>query len=63
MYEAWYQQIEEMAARANAWCNFALGCAWIGFGLSVVALVWLVIIMRREANERGTDVETNSESK
>lgn len=52
MYGAWYEEVAELAVRANAWCNFALWCGWIGFGLSVVALVILLAKMR---NENRTD--------
>lgn len=38
-------QIEQIATRANAWCNFAIVTAWIGFGLAMVALI--LLIMRR----------------
>lgn len=43
MYEVWYQEIEELTARANAWCNFALWCGWIGFGLSVACAIYLIV--------------------
>lgn len=45
MYDIWYEQIAEMTARANAWCNFALVCGCIGFALSIVAasiLIWKI---------------------
>ena len=38
-------EVAELAARANAWCNFAIVCGWIGFGLSMVAL--LILLIRR----------------
>lgn len=31
------EQIAAMSARVNAWLNFSLTCAWIGFALAVVA--------------------------
>ena len=40
-------EVAELAARANAWCNFALWCGWIGFGLSLIALVMLIIKTRK----------------
>ena len=36
------QQIEEIAARANAWLDFAIVCGWIGFGFSILALLILI---------------------
>lgn len=41
--EAWYAEVAEIAARANAWCNFAIVCGWIGFGLSVICAVILFV--------------------
>ena len=40
-------EVAELAARANAWCNFALWRGWIGFGLSLIALVMLIIKTRK----------------
>lgn len=37
------QQIAEISAKANAWLNFSLVCAWIGFALSVGAFAYLII--------------------
>ena len=37
------EQIAQIAARANAWLTFAQVCAWIGFGLSVLAFAYLLI--------------------
>ena len=37
------EQIAEISARANAWLNFSLVCAWVGFGLSVVAFAYLLV--------------------
>lgn len=42
-WETWYQEVEEIAARANAWLDFAIVCGWIGLGLSVAALVILIV--------------------
>ena len=50
--EAWYAEVAEIAARANAWCNFALWCGCIGFGLSVVALVILIVRWKNEKIDR-----------
>ena len=47
------EQIAELSAKANAWLNFALVCAWIGFGLSVIALAYLLIGQYR--NMKGDD--------
>lgn len=44
----WYQEVEAIAARANAWLDFAIVCGWIGFGLSLLALAWLIIKIRKE---------------
>lgn len=50
------EQIAEMAAKANAWLNFSIACAWIGFGLSVIALAYLLIgqyiIIHKPKHER-----------
>lgn len=51
MYEIWYQQIEEIAARANAWCNFALVCGAIGLVLSVACAVWLIVNIKKEGKK------------
>ena len=49
-------QIAEMSARANAWLNFSLVCAWIGFALSIIALAYLLIgqyiIIHKPKHER-----------
>lgn len=42
------EQIAEISAKANAWCNFALVCGWIGFALSLVAAAILIIKYRKE---------------
>ena len=47
MIEQWTAEIEAIAAKVDAWCNFAWKCGWIGFGLSMVALVWLLVLIRR----------------
>ena len=46
----WYQEVAEIGARANAWCNFALVCGILGFVLSVVAAVMLLKIIKEENN-------------
>ena len=40
----WEQMIEHISARANGWLTFATVCGWIGFGLSMVATVYLFVI-------------------
>lgn len=47
--EAIEQQILEIGARANFWLTVSEVCGWAGFGLSLVALVWLIVT---EVNER-----------
>ena len=47
MYEIWLQEIEELALRANRWLTFSTVCGWIGFGLSMLALVYLLYIKRQ----------------
>ena len=51
--EAWYAEVSEIAARANAWCNFAIWCGWIGFGLSLAALT-ILLVRRFNENRRDT---------
>ena len=51
MYEAWYEEVAEIGARANAWCNFALWCGWIGFGLSVLCAVYLIVRYMHERKD------------
>ena len=50
------EQIAAIAVKANAWLNFSLACAWIGFGLSVIALAYLLIgqytIIHKPKHER-----------
>ena len=50
------EQIAAIAVKANAWLNFSLVCAWIGFGLSVIALAYLLIsqyiIIHKPKHER-----------
>ena len=46
-------QIEQIATRANAWCNFAIVTAWIGFALSMFSLIVLIVRIR---NERDREV-------
>ena len=41
MYDIWYQQIAEISAKANAWCDFAIVCGVIGFVLSAACAVYL----------------------
>ena len=41
------EQIEAIAARANAWLDFAIVCGWIGFGFSMLALLILIVKVRR----------------
>ncbi len=41
----WYQEVAELAARANAWCNFAIVCGCIGLALSLAALA--ILLLRR----------------
>lgn len=41
----WYQEVAEIGARANAWCNFAIVCGCIGLALSLVALA--ILLLRR----------------
>ena len=48
LYAGWQSEIEAIAAKVDAWCNFAWKCGWIGFGLSMVALVILLVKMRDE---------------
>lgn len=47
LYAGWQSQIEAIAAKADRWLTFSAWCAWIGFGISLVALVWLIVIIRR----------------
>ena len=47
MFEGWYAEVAEISARANAWLDFSITCGWIAFGLSVLALLWLIIKNRR----------------
>ena len=48
----WYQEVAEIGARANAWCNFALWCGCIGFALSIVAAIILIKKIKEENNGR-----------
>ena len=48
MTDIMLEEVAELSARANAWCNFALWCGWIGFGLSLICAVWLVLKVRKE---------------
>ena len=50
--ETWYAEVAEIAARANAWCNFALWCGWIGFGLSLICAVILFVRWKHDNNGR-----------
>lgn len=36
-------EIAQIALKAERWLNFAEACAWIGFGLSMIALVYLLV--------------------
>lgn len=62
MYDIWYEQIAEMTARANTWCNFAIVCGCIGFALSIVAAVMLIMIIKgeKECDTRGTASENSN---
>ena len=44
------EQIAHISKCANGWCNFALICGGIGFVLSVVAAILLIIKMKEEDN-------------
>lgn len=48
MEEIWLAELEQIAQRANAWCNFALVCGWIGFGLSLICAVILLVRWKHE---------------
>lgn len=48
MFEAWYEEVAEIGAKANAWLDFSITCGWIGLGLSLIALVLLILKIRKE---------------
>ena len=42
--EAWEDMLEEITMKSDRWLNFSLACAWLGFGLSIVAFAYLMYI-------------------
>ena len=50
---AWYNEVAEIGARANAWLDFAIVCGCIGLALSITAAIILIIKIKEE--NHGTD--------
>ena len=50
LYAGWQSEIEAIATKADRWLTFSSWCAWIGFAVSMVALVWLIVIIRRDSD-------------
>lgn len=44
----WQEQIAEIALKANKWLTFSIVCGQIGLVLSVVSLVLLIYVIRKE---------------